>query len=255
MMDALPWQPFGDDPLDEVTALSDIAVAEDSAALSEPADASDGFWTGLFDFGSSDASSETPMDDATDIKDEATAQSSSFSRLTGLFGFGGQQDNPDSADAAPREVKALAFGEMTTRCGMRASDLGVKVAESGGFALYDSAPSGTGLRPHYVTGFSDGCPQATLAALILTGDVGTHELVRYSSANRRQAYSETDTAYEGIKSKFCGVTRNKPCGRKLDALARNTLFLSVYERFGGNDTWVEVLLHNGRFVAIDEEDM
>lgn len=63
-------------------------------------------------------------------------------------------------------------------------------------------------------------------------------------------YSAADNAYELIKASFCGTTRGRPCGRKLDRLARNTTFITTYESFSDNADWADILLSNGAVVAI-----
>ena len=68
--------------------------------------------------------------------------------------------------------------------------------------VYDTMPDTTSQRVHYITGFDDGCPRAFLGALVLPGDVGTHEIVRYSNTRVQLEYSETDKAYESIKLIF-----------------------------------------------------
>ena len=87
--------------------------------------------------------------------------------------------------------------------------------------------------------------------MVLFGDVGTHEMVRYLSANAEMPYSGTDAAYEQVKAQFCGVPTGQPCGRKLDRLAAHSTFVTIYETFGTNPEWGEIFLHEGQVMAID----
>lgn len=177
--------------------------------------------------------------------------------LRGLFGFGATPapptSGPDSNVIAFGEQ--IPFGELATVCDMPSNRLGRRIGSAAGFEVYDPIPNSTAQRPHYITGFPDRCVRQFTAALVLMGDVGTHELVRYSSANRRQAYSETDNAYETVKARYCGASRGQPCGSRLDALSDEMTFVSVYKTFGTNGTWGEILLHDGRVLAIDQEDL
>jgi len=169
----------------------------------------------------------------------------------GLFDFL-QWDSADVAeDVAPEGP--LTFGMLRAACGVKQRDLGEVVTSASGFKVYDSAPGGTSLRPHYVTGFDDGCPREFLAALVLLGDVGTHEIVRYAGTRVQLDYSKTDLAYERIKARFCRVGEGKPCGDRLESLGRVTTFVTAYETFGAGPVWAEFLLHDGAVAAVDLE--
>jgi hypothetical protein len=148
----------------------------------------------------------------------------------------------DIGQAAPGA--GLAFGKIDTTCGVAPASLGTAVASASGYTVYDSKPTSTAPRAHYVDGFTDGCLRQFTAALVLTGDVQTHEGVRYQASNTRP-YSETDTAYEVIKGKYCGAPSGQSCGAKIDALGRRTVFLTAYPSFSDSDNWVEYLLHEG----------
>lgn len=143
----------------------------------------------------------------------------------------------------------VPYGEIAKVCDAPSRGLGTLISQVGGFRIYDSNPSSTQLRPHYVTGFDDNCPRQFSSALTLTGDVGTHEVVRYLPSNRAP-FNATDDAYEAIKASFCRVRHSKPCGARLDALARNTTFITAYETFGSRPRWAEILLHDGKMKAI-----
>ncbi|WP_224825313.1 hypothetical protein [Cognatishimia sp. MH4019] len=167
---------------------------------------------------------------------------------------------PDAAaaDAIPEVPRGtlLPYGTLARVCGLRGADLGTEVArypERGrGYRLYDTNPSSTGLRTHFVTGFKDNCARQFTAALAIFGETETHEAVRYDRSNRDLAFTETDTAYEKLKSRVCRVGRETPCSdRRRAALDKNTVFVSVYERFLGNPRWADMLLHDGQVLAKD----
>ena len=156
---------------------------------------------------------------------------------------------PDAQQVAPGTL--LPYGQIATVCGVSMGTLVTRIAAAAGYALYDSAPNQTALRVHYLSGFPDGCARIFSAALVLFGDVGTHEMVRYLPSNATMPYSRTDTAYEQAKAQFCGVPAGQPCGRKLDRLAAYSTFITIYETFGTNPEWGEIFLHQGQVMAID----
>lgn len=47
------------------------------------------------------------------------------------------------------------------------------------------------------------------------------------------------------------MPRREPCGARIKRLERDTVFLSIYERFGDNARWKNLLLHNGDLLAQD----
>jgi len=73
--------------------------------------------------------------------------------------------------------------QIATVCDAPRGKLGQMIAQVGGFTIYDSNPGTTALRPHFIQGFGDRCARQFSAALVMTGDVGTHEVVRYLPAN------------------------------------------------------------------------
>lgn len=166
----------------------------------------------------------------------------------GLDFQGGTAGTPDGKVVEMGTV--LPFGEIAINCAVSGGPLGTRVDANGGYTLYDSNPSTTGLRTHYITGFKDNCARQFTAATSLMGDVGTHEVVRYLPSNAKVPFSATDKAYEAIKASFCNAARGRPCGAKLDRLARSTSFVTAYKTFGENPTWSNILLHNGQVVAI-----
>lgn len=145
----------------------------------------------------------------------------------------------------------LPYGQIATVCGQPETALGARIAVGSGYAAYDSAPTSTALRPHYLTGFPDGCARIFSAALVLFGDIGTHEMIRYMPSNAHREYSAADAAYEQVKASFCGVPSGHPCGRNLDRLDAHTTFVTIYQTFGNADAWGEIFLSDGRVLAID----
>ncbi|MFY0623034.1 MAG: hypothetical protein JXQ89_15230 [Pelagimonas sp.] len=180
----------------------------------------------------------------------------------GLLGGGGAKakalNGPKPGDPDYDMVGAdqrVPYGEIARACDVSRSDMGQKSETykqlGKAFALYDTAPETTQQRSFYMTGFADGCPRKFSAALVMFSSPETYEAIHYSSAGATQPTSETDRAYEKIKSKVCRVRKGKPCGSKMKTLARNTVFMSVYERFGNSPRWKTFLLHDGAVVAVD----
>jgi hypothetical protein len=221
-------------PLADIDRLSDVtlpdgtsqedAVAAALAIAATPAEAEGGFFSGLLGAMTSASASETPT--ATRARTGPDAQ---------LIPYG----------------ESVTYGEIATVCDVPNGSLGTMVANVSGYKIYDTIPNAIALRPHYITGFDDGCARQFTAALSLVGDVGTHEVVRYLPTNRSRPYSATDNAYEAIKASYCRVSHGTPCGAPIDALAGNTTFITAYEKFGAHPRWVEILLHDGEVKAID----
>jgi len=262
------------DPLSDVERLSDVTLAPDveEAALVAPAEQ-----TSILDDFLSIFQRDAPEDvepaalvtsdvvEEVDVPDmvvgniaevgaeavvEAPRAGGIFGLLSGLL--------PDAVDSPDETAAAIpftppAFGEMASVCDMAGADLGSRITKVSGYTVYDSAPGSVAIRPHYVTGFNDRCPRRFDAALVLMGDIGTHELVRYSQTRVNLDYSATDEAYETIKARFCGASRGEPCGDRLDRLARNTTFITAYESFGASPQWAEFLLHDGDVAGADIE--
>ncbi len=183
-------------------------------------------------FGGGDAAGAAPGGDA--AGDGARAPSS------------GGPDGRDVAFGA-----RLPYGELARVCDAPRRSLGTEIERAAGWRLHDSDPGNT--RPHtfYVTGFDDGCPRQFTAALALFGAPSMHEQLRYGLPAEVQPYSETDRAYEQLKARVCRVRRNEPCGRRISRLERDTVFVSIYERFGENPVWKNLLLHDGEALALD----
>lgn len=170
----------------------------------------------------------------------------------GGIGAGGSA----SLSTAPPDLREIAqgaslpFGEVAKVCGLSKSALGTPVASQSGFTLYDSAATSTAQRTQYVTGFEDGCARQFTAALALFGDVGTLEATAYGTGG---SHSPVGAAYEEVKRQICGVPTGQPCGAASDRLARNTVFLTAYPAFGGSGRHADLLLHDGRALAIGVE--
>jgi hypothetical protein len=149
----------------------------------------------------------------------------------------------------------LPYGKVARVCGAARGALGKEVAQypdrSPKYRLFDSVPGSTGPHTFYVTGFPDGCARQLTAALVIFGSAGMHEQLRYGLPAKVQPYSETDRAYEAVKSSVCRVGKNKPCGGQLSRLEKDTVFLSLYERFEDNPRWANILLHDGQVMATD----
>lgn len=143
---------------------------------------------------------------------------------------------------------AFAEGSPTAVCGLSPTQLGTPIASESGYTVHDTAPGSTAPRTHHVTGFDDGCAREVTAALVLFGDVATHETTRYDVPEG--AYSPTDAAYEEIKGRICGVGAGQPCGARLGRLAQDTVFLSLYSAFGAEEH-SDLLLHGGEVAAMD----
>ncbi len=233
--DAVDPQIVETEPEQAGDAISDAAPAQPQTT---PAPQRAGFFAGLFGGGRSEAETE-----------ETPTLASNSGGLSGLFGQAEPEPTGPDARRVPMDV-LLPFGEIATNCEVTRRQLGTKVGEDAGYTLYDTIPNATALRTHYIMGFKDRCARQFTAATAIMGDIGTHEVVRYLPANRSKSYSVTDDAYEDIKTSYCGVGRGRPCGGRLDRLARRTVFISAYKRFTSSPDWSNILLHDGRVVAI-----
>ena len=232
------------DPLRDIERLSDIELADTQSISALPSEEELARETGVLTdlLASRPDPVETPRDAAPERRG---------SLLGWLTRGAAVADNPAVEDlpagAAP------AFGQVSSACHMRGQPLGQKVETSNTrgqtYKIYDSAPGSTAPRPFYITGFADNCPRQITAALALFGDVAMHEQLRYGQPSEQYPYSETDQAYETIKSRICRVGAGKPCGKRLETLARDTVFISVYERFTDNGRWADILLHDGEVMA------
>lgn len=176
-------------------------------------------------------------------------------RRGGLFGlFRGRPTTPGADDPADDVVEAgtvLPFGAHARVCDLPRDRRGARVARLSGHDVYDSIPNSTVARPHYITGFADGCARTFTAAVVVPADAETHEFIRYTARPDRP-YSQVDDAYEALKASVCRVGRGRPCGGRIDRLTRQTEFLTLYERFESDSSpWAEILLHDGKVLAMD----
>lgn len=190
-----------------------------------------------------------------DVGKQAKVETPAKRKRGGLFGMRRSlgASGPAMDDATPGEV--LPFGKVARACHMRRQGLGRMVSKyperSGKYKIFDSAPGNMGLHSFYLTGFGDGCPRQFTAALAVFGSVGMHEALRYGLPDEAKPWSETDKAYEKVKSRVCHVGRKRPCGAKIRQLERGTVFVSIYNRFEGAQGWSNILLHDGAVLAQD----
>ncbi|MWD26341.1 hypothetical protein E0K89_002490 [Aquicoccus sp. SCR17] len=218
-------------PMERVNKLSEVELAEDAGragALPDPAserrakEVTGNFFSALF--GGGGATADTASVDPKSLRGEA--------------------------GAAVADGAAPPYGELVRACN-RSSGLGQEIERHSGYRLYDSAPGASGMRSFFVTGFEDGCPRQFTAAMAMFGSAEMHEQLRYGLPRDVQPYSNTDSAYEQVKARVCGVGRQEPCGTRIKRLDRDTVFLSIYERFGSNPEWANILLHDGEVEAMD----
>ncbi|MCP1167761.1 hypothetical protein NHG85_04345, partial [Limimaricola sp. ASW11-118] len=155
---------------------------------------------------------------------------------------------PDTREVAPGAT--LPFGEVAKVCGLSKRALGTPVAAEAGFTLYDSAATSTARRTQYLTGFDDGCARQFTAALALFGDVAVHEATAYGAG---VTHGPIARAYEEVKRQICGAAKGQPCGAATARLARNTSFLTAYAAFGASGSHADMLLHDGRVLAMGVE--
>lgn len=217
----------------------------------------------LWPFGRRNRTAQTPTFDENPSVEEAptlaiaqapAAQAPAQRR--GLFGRRKAVHTGPDAQTVEQGAR-LPFGEIATVCGVSTSDLGTQVGRHpdnrSGFRIYDTIPNASAPRTYYITGFDDGCARQFTANIVTPGGPLSHEFVRYE-ARPNAPMSATDLAYEQVKNSVCRSSNGKPCGAQLLRLESNTIFLSVYERFGTNSDWVEILLHDGRVLAVSRKD-
>ncbi|NVK07347.1 MAG: hypothetical protein HWD81_07365 [Marivivens sp.] len=257
--------------LDEVELAADVPeaaiAAETDVTVAEEIEEKRGFFGRIF-AGNAEVSDEAAVaDDTPEAEVELAAvevtdpvddlEPETPAARGGFFGrmFARNSDDAETpaepADAVPIGT-FLPYGVIAPVCGVSTSDMGQKVESVAGYTVYDAGGDTSVPRTHYITGFADGCARQVTAAVVMFGDVGTHEMVRYLTPESALPYTDTDSTYEAIKSSVCRVGHGEPCGAQLDALGRNTVFMTVYETFGTNPEWTNILLHNGDVAAIDE---
>lgn len=217
----LLWLAGCGDPLSGIGRLSDLDLAEDppAAVMADP------------------AAAEAPV-----------ARPGLLGRM---LGGGGRSEAPPSVPAGT----LLSFGLVKPVCDLPRDKRGAEIAafpeRRASWRLYDSAPGKTAPHPFYVTGFDDGCARTFTAAVAVFGAPEMHELLRYGLPAEVHPYTATDSAYEQIKSRVCRVGRGTPCGKRLSTLEKDTVFVSAYEGFGDNATWLEMLLHDGDVIETE----
>lgn len=252
------------DPLAKVERLADVPVSEGQTvalALPSPEDGADqpSFLSRWFGGKEGEAPTDIPIeasvDDAPDslVKTASLADVDAQQSTKKLKAFNRRTNSTGPGVAEVSYGAALPFGEIARVCAARGKALGQEVArfpERGkGYRLHDSRPGTTEPHTFYVSGFRDGCPRQFTAALAIFGAPSMYEQLRYGDAAKDQPKGATDKAYEKVKSQVCGVSRRKPCGRKIKSLERDTVFISVYERFEDNARWADILVHDGVVLA------
>jgi hypothetical protein len=229
------------DPLKDFDRIGDVELAED-AAQALPTDAEvarEGF------FGTDAAMG---VDEPVAARAEPAAPSGG-GFLGGLFGGGAASGSDAAEDVAFGTV--LPFGQVGRVCEAKGKDLGalVEKAQARGHALYDYRPGSSAARSYYVTGFSDDCPRQFTAANALFGAPSMYEQLHYGPGGDALPVTSTDQAYEKVKSSFCRSGKGKPCGSRMSALEKTTVFISAYEHFEENARWADILIHDGAIVA------
>ncbi|RPE67250.1 hypothetical protein EDD53_1655 [Pacificibacter maritimus] len=225
----------------EVIAGSDAAPARAALKAPDPAD-------------SDAADIDVAPQSETDIAQPTAPVSAAPSKAKKpLFGF--LKSGSGEARVASKSTVALGqvlpFGEVGIACEVGQKDLGTQVDQSPSkgaarWQLFDTDPSSIAPRTQFITGFKDGCARQVTASLIMFGSPDLHEVHRYSKSQSKVSWSSADDAYEKIKSSACGVPRKTPCPvSKVDNLARDLAFVSVYRNFGDTTGWLELLLYNG----------
>lgn len=266
------------DPLRDIARLNDVAVADGAANVAETPAATRNTGGGLFsrllnrqpDDPTNAAVSAALADAEVTAESEAVVTNASVAAVApererrGLFGLFRNSNRaerprtgPDATDTVPGAV--MPFGEIARVCNLRSNQLGTQIESDSGYNLYDTIPTSTAPRPFYLTGFDDDCARTFTGAVVVTGDVETHEFVRYRPSNESIAYTSTDNAYEALKANICRVGRGQPCGERTEQLDQNTQFITVYNFFGGTFSavpteWAQILVHNGEVVAMSIKD-
>lgn len=234
---------------DEVVAMNDAASPD--PALDRPR-------RGLLGFLSRAARAATSPDSSGTELAAIPQQNQDDESSGGRLGSAGSARGPEPGDPDYQVVALgteLPFGTLARVCDVPDRQLGTRVERypdgRDTYAIYDSQPGTTAPHTFYVTGFDDGCARQFTAALAMFGSAETHEQLRYGLPSKVQPYSLTDAAYESLKSRICRVGKGKPCGSAMSRLARDTVFVSVYEQFGSNPEWKTILLHDGDVVETD----
>jgi hypothetical protein len=267
------------DPLRSVARLGDIAVADGATNVAqttiEAQKTGGGLFARLLNRQPNDPTNSAVAAAMAEANQVASAQSDvvvvsvatppTQPERRGLFGLFSRDPNraeqsrtgPDTTDINAGAL--LPFGQIARVCGLNNNDLGRQIESGGGFRIHDTIPNSTARRPFYVSGFDDGCVRTFTGAVVVTGDVETHEFVRYQTSNEAIDYTTTDNAYEALKASVCRVGRGQPCGAGMERMNRNTHFITVYDFFGGTlsavpSQWAQILVHDGDVLSMSVKD-
>ncbi|MEM9438320.1 MAG: hypothetical protein AAGA15_14885 [Pseudomonadota bacterium] len=228
-------------------ASADVPLLPGDGAASEPvAEPERGFFGRLLERGRA-AEATSPEGDAS--VQEVASPSPRRGVLGGIFGGGSVRGGDDGQ-------VSLAYGDIVPACGTERGALGKEVARyperGGGYRIYDTNPTTISLREHYITGFKDGCPRKFLAALAIFGGPQIYEATRENDEDHDTNLTNTDLEYRTIRARVCGAPPGQTCpARRFARLERDAVFVSVYERFGTNPTWADLLIYDGEVVAKD----
>lgn len=181
---------------------------------------------------------------------ETQAPTASAAPKKPLFGFLKPKATHGTPKSTVQPGEVLPFGEVGIACEANKRSMGREVDQfpregTTVWRLFDTDPANTGPRTQFITGFADGCARQVTASLVMFGEAGLHEVLRYSDSNEAD-WSQADKSYEAIKSSTCGVKRKQRCpADKVGLLEKQLAFVSVYPTFGAPKGWLELLLHNG----------
>lgn len=232
----------------------DAIAPEEVAELDKPEEPRRGLF-GLF-------GKRDKAEDAVETPEETSAENTIVASIApetmtdaeparrGLFG------RPRKTEAKP-EIPlgtVLPYGQVGIACNVRGRKLGkvIDTFKQNGddFKLYDTKPGGIEARTHFIMGFDDGCPRQFTGALVMLGSPVLHERMRFDSYNKHLSITETDRAYDKIRRRVCKTRGKTLCPQeRVGALEAETAFVTVYQQFGANDHWAEILLHKGDLVA------
>jgi len=153
--------------------------------------------------------------------------------------------------------QAPRYGTLARVCGVKSSELGTKVAQypekRPRYRLYDSDPTSTAPRVHYMTGLDGGCALQITGALATFGSAEVHETMQYAAQPTGQ-FTGTAAAYEKIKARICDTEPGQSCkGRRGERFRDRAVFLSVYDQFSSSPRWMDVLFYDGRFLDVEDK--
>lgn len=261
------------DPLRKVDRLEDVELAPDAAEQVSLVQAQPAHGGSLFArlFKREDGADTPPVareaeaeaaPAPTVVAEPEVPEPAATGRRWRLWPFGGGASKAPADQSAPipdpTPVKAsatdapLSYGILRKDCDARVPKTAVEVDrdEAGRLRLYDSQSGATHPRLHYLTGLRDGCPRLFKAALAVVGTAGTRDVLSTKTPGR--ASKATEPAYQSIKARACKGGPKALCDDAgLRKIARNTAFVTVYERFGSSPRWGDILLHKGKVVATD----